>query len=239
MKTKTKFKRIEKKYILTIQQKEALIKTLSDYITPDKNWKKWNYQLESLYYDTKDLKFFQEKINWKPFRKKIRIRRYIDSSLFSDNSPVFIEIKEKIGETTVKRRIKMSYKEAKNLIENRIIPNHTEEDVPMIKEILSMNKNENLYPQTITSYDREAFFWVEKEYWLRLTFDTEVFFQSNTLNLANNKDKDWRLADKGKTILEIKVNEKYPEYITRFLEENNLQPDKMSKYAEAINLINK
>lgn len=133
----------------------------------------------------------------------------------------------------------MSYKEAKDLIEKRIIPEHKEEDSAMISEILSMNKNEKLYPQTITSYDREAFFWIEKEYWLRLTFDTEVFFQSNTLNLANNKEKDGRLADKGKTILEIKVNEKYPEYITRFLEENNLQPDKMSKYAEAINKSNK
>ena len=106
------FKRIEMKYILTLKQKGDLLKKFAKELIPDTNWNSsGNYKLESLYYDTDDLKFYWEKADGIRYRKKLRIRRYVDQNWnFDENSKVFIEIKEKVDEITEKRRVKMNGK---------------------------------------------------------------------------------------------------------------------------------
>lgn len=231
----TKFKRIEQKYILTLSQKQALIEELAAYISPDSHGNKGKYKLESLYYDTPDLKFYQEKLDGKQFRKKIRIRRYVrENEIFDENSLVFIEIKEKVEQTTLKRRVEMKYSDAKNFLENAIIPSYKTEDKEIIDEIFEIVSKNKLIPMAITSYDRQAFFGHDKKFGLRLTFDTQVFYQKKSLELNNSDEKEGKIIDEEKTILEIKVNNEYPDFMQNFLAKNNLAPEKMSKYAGAI-----
>jgi len=52
----------------------------------------------------------------------------------------------------------MKYKDALNLCNNAIVPDHDEKDSPIIYEIYEMVKQYNLKPTCITSYFRHAFF---------------------------------------------------------------------------------
>lgn len=239
MKTEIKnFKRLELKYVLTLAQKEKLLTELKNFLIPDKNWdENGNYKLESVYYDTKDLKFYNEKMEHKRYRKKIRIRRYVTEKNFDENSQVFVEIKEKAEEITLKRRIVLPYSEAKNFLEKWIIPNYKAEDKAIIEEICEIIENDKLFPQAITSYDRQAFFGKDSEIWLRMSFDTWVNFKRKKLEkmFLNNKDqKDGDIVAENLTIMEVKANNEFPEFVTKFLEENNILPVRMSKYCSAI-----
>lgn len=237
----TKFKRIEQKYILTLEQKSQLLTLLEDEISPDEHGKNGgNYRLESCYYDTADLLFYQEKMDKKEFRKKIRIRRYVDEhAIFDENSQVFIEIKERKWEITEKRRVAMSYLEAKNFLEKKIVPNHNEKDREIIAEITEIVTKFDLFPQTITEYNRQAFFGKNSKNGLRLTFDTAVNYKSSETHLGKNSLADGKIIDSGLVILEMKALGNFPEHILQFFEKNNITPARMSKYATSIEFSHK
>jgi SPX domain protein involved in polyphosphate accumulation len=115
--------------------------------------------LASLYYDTQDYRFYREKIEGLKFRRKVRIRRYVDEKELKDDSIVFLEIKQRVDRVTQKRRVPMKYVEVLNLIENEIIPDgYQEHDLAVINEVLNMVKTYNLKPSAITTYNRQAFF---------------------------------------------------------------------------------
>lgn len=235
------FKRIEQKYILTLEQKSRLLTLLEDEISPDEHGKNGgNYRLESCYYDTADLLFYQEKMDRKECRKKIRIRRYVDDNAnFNDNSQVFVEIKERKWEITEKRRVAMTYADAKNFLEKWITPNYHKKDADIIAEITEITEQFELFPQTITQYDRQAFFGKNSQNGLRLTFDTAVEFKANETNLGKNSQTDWKIIENGVTILEMKAFGNFPEHILNFFESENITPARMSKYATSIEFSHK
>ena len=209
---------------------------LASEISPDKYGSKsgW-YQLESCYYDTEDLKFYQEKIGRKEYRKKIRIRRYVENGkTFDENSKVYVEIKERKGDITEKHRVAMRYKEARNFLENAIIPAYEEKDKAIINEIHELVTRFRLKPQTITQYDRQAFFGTHSDTGLRLTFDTAISYKTSNTNLGTEHKTDGNLIDSTVTILEMKALGKFPEHILKFFEQRNIIPVRISKYASAI-----
>jgi SPX domain protein involved in polyphosphate accumulation len=112
-----------------------------------------------LYYDTEEFKCYWEKIEGLKFRKKIRIRRYVTDEPFDENSFVFVEIKQRIDRVTQKKRVGMSYKEARLLLDEEIMPEKFRpQDLPVLEELLSMVKEDDLRPAAITTYNRQAFF---------------------------------------------------------------------------------
>lgn len=228
------FKRLELKYLLTLEQKSKLLNEFKEILVPDTNWNEtWKYKLESIYYDTDDLKFYYDKIA-RLRNKKLRIRRYVEEGKkFDENSLVFVEIKEKINWTTEKRRVKMSYLEAINFIEKWKLPNFKEEDKKVVEEVFILASENKLKPKAITSYDRQAFFGIDEKSGLRLTFDTSVAYKKNNLVL-NTNTKDGNIISSNLTIMELKANEVIPEYMLKFFERNNITPTNMSKYCQAI-----
>lgn len=231
----THFKRLELKYILTLEQKEKFLKNFKDILNSDKHGdENGNYQLESMYYDTDDLHFYNEKLERNKNSKKIRIRRYIKPNrIFDENKLVFIEIKEKIENITLKRRVEMTFKEAKKFLEKRKIPKYNQEDSMVIAEILLLASENKLKPKAITKYSRQAFFGKNKEEWVRISFDTNVFYNKNNLEL-NSEKNEWKIISENLTIMELKANNEIPKYFQEFFEKNNISPTKMSKYSQAI-----
>lgn len=231
----THFKRLELKYILTLEQKQKFLKTFKNFLNPDNHGdENGNYQLESMYYDTENLDFYKEKLEKIKNSKKIRIRRYIKNKKnFNENDLVFVEIKEKIENVTMKRRAEMTFREAKNFLEKRKIPKYNPEDKMMIAEILLLASENKLKPKAVTKYSRQAFFGKNKEEWVRISFDTWVFYNKNNLEL-NSEKNEWKIISENLTIMELKANNEIPKYFEKFFEENNIFPTKMSKYCQAI-----
>jgi len=224
-----KFNRFELKYILTLEQVRDLKKDFMNFVTPDQYWDWWAYLLSSLYYDSFDYRFYWEKIEGLKFRRKLRVRRYVTDEPLTDESKVFVEIKQRIDRVTQKRRVPMKYKDAKLLIDEWIIPKWYENDIDTINEVLNMVETYDLRPSAITTYKREAFFWKDTDIWLRITFDYDVWYKQKDLDLAD-ATPEWLMLPDNFVILEIKANEKIPYWITELVAHHWISLIRISKY---------
>lgn len=229
-----KFNRFELKYILSLEQVENLKKDLLKYVVPDKHWKSGSYILSSLYYDTTDYRFYWEKIEWLKFRRKLRVRRYVTDEPFTNDSMVYVEIKQRVDRVTQKRRVPMKYSEALDLIDNEILPkNYNLKDKVVLDEIINLVKTYNLKPSAITTYNRQAYFWTDNDIWLRVTFDTYVSYKQKDLNLGNAQP-EWYMLPPNFSILEIKANEKIPYWVTELVASHAIKLIRVSKYCQAL-----
>lgn len=97
------FKRLEKKYLLTMEQYEELRKRMEPYMTYDEYCPDGAlYSIYNIYYDTDDYRLIRASLAKPYYKEKLRLRSY--SPLSSEDSPVFLELKKKVGGIVTKRR---------------------------------------------------------------------------------------------------------------------------------------
>jgi len=233
METIRKFNRFELKYLLPYDVAINLQRELRRYMTKDKHGKNGEYTLSSLYYDSEDYRCYWEKIEGLKFRRKLRIRRYVDNDDFNDDSMVFVEIKQRLDRVTQKRRVPMKYGDALRFCNEGIIPVHEKSDLAVIEEIDSMIRLFNLKPKAITTYSRRAFVGSDYDDGLRVTFDTDVSYRKNNLNLAEDFREDYMISP-DRILMEIKVNERIPYWITEIVAEHNFRLIRVSKYCQGL-----
>lgn len=229
-----KFNRFELKYLITLQKAEELKSALRAYLIPDEYGNKnGSYALTSLYYDSPDLRCYWEKENGIKFRRKLRIRRYGTGNVLTKETPVFLEIKQRVDRVTQKRRALLSYGEALRLCNDRQIPEHAPEDQAVLEEIYAFLWQYNLRPISIVRYDRQAFIGTKYDLGLRVTFDTSLSFQSRPLHL-HEQPTDLLMLPANQVVMEIKVNERMPNWLTEMIAAHNLQMVRISKYCRSI-----
>ncbi|NMC58944.1 MAG: polyphosphate polymerase domain-containing protein [Candidatus Methanofastidiosa archaeon] len=233
-----KFNRFELKYLLSIDEVEELKKDLEKYLLLDDHGKKGIYAITSLYYDTEDYRFYWEKIEGIKFRRKLRIRFYETIDKLNDDSIVFVEIKQRQNKTVQKRRIALKYSDALLLCNDREIPPHKPEDMPVIEEILSMIETYNLRPTLITSYFRQAYVGSDYDLGLRITFDTNIRYRINNLSLSSKEIGNFIISP-DKSILEIKANERIPYWVTEIIGHRNYRLIRISKYCTGLEVAQK
>lgn len=229
-----KFNRFELKYLLTLQQAERFKSALRAYLVPDEHGNgNGRYALASLYYDSPDLRCYWEKEDGVKFRRKLRIRRYETGEVLTDESPVFLEIKQRIDRVTQKRRAVLPYSQALRLCNDRQIPDHAPDDKAVIEEIYVFLWQYNLRPVSLVRYDRQAFVGTEYDIGLRVTFDTSLSFQSHPLHL-HEQPSGLPMLPPNLVVMEIKVNERIPYWLTEMIAAHNLQMVRVSKYCRSI-----
>ncbi len=229
-----KFNRFELKYVLSLKQAEAFKKALRAYLLPD-DYGNQNgcYALSSLYYDSPDFRCYHEKEDGIRFRRKLRIRRYEDSQPLDDDAPVLIEIKQRIDRITQKRRAIMPYRQALCLCNDRQIPEHDASDEALIHEVFAFVWQYNLRPVSIVRYNRQALIGTRFDIGLRVTFDTALSFQTHQLHL-HEPPCGLSMLPPNQVVMEIKVNERIPYWLTELIAAHNLQMVRISKYCRSI-----
>jgi SPX domain protein involved in polyphosphate accumulation len=228
------FNRFELKYLLTLQQAERFKNALHAYLVPDEHGShNGRYALASLYYDSPDLRCYYEKVDGIKFRRKLRIRRYETGEALTDEAPVFVEIKQRIDRVTQKRRVILPYRDALRLCNDRQIPEHEAGDGAIIDEIFVFLWQYNLRPVSIVRYDRQAFIGTKYDLGLRVTFDTALSFQAHQLHLHEGPSGLLMLPPH-QVVMEIKVNERIPYWLTELIAAHNLQMVRVSKYCRSI-----
>lgn len=229
-----KFNRFELKYLLDYEFAQEVMEKLKKYMNPDSHGDKLGtYFLSSLYYDTEDFRFFWEKIEGEKFRRKLRIRMYEDDKQITDKTKAFVEIKQRMNKVTQKRRIIVPYKDALTLCNERKAIKVDPEDQYVADEILHMLHTYQLSPQCITSYQRRAFNGTDADPGLRVTFDTNLRYRRRNLDLTDKKFGPFMLPPK-KCIMEIKVNDRIPYWLTEFAADSNFQLVRISKYCTGL-----
>jgi len=229
-----KFNRFELKYLITLQQAEQFKSALNAYLVPDEHCNNnGHYGLTSLYYDSPDLRCYWEKEYGLRFRRKLRIRRYETNEPMTEETPVFLEIKQRIDRVTQKRRAILSYGDALRLCNDRQLPEHSGEDRATLEEMYVFLWQYNLRPVSIVRYDRQAFMGTKYDVGLRVTFDTNLSFQSHRLHIHEEPSALPKLSP-NQVVMEIKVNERIPTWLTGLIADHNLKMVRVSKYCRSI-----
>ncbi len=214
--------RYEIKYLLNKKQVEFLVEKLRDYMEVDKYGMT---SIASLYYDTPNHRLIRESLDGNNFKEKIRLRSY---GLNNPGKPVYLELKRKADGIVYKRRVETSVNDVKKFINYE---NDNLSDGQIAKEIRYFrNYYESLIPSCLIIYDRVAYF--QRNGDLRLTIDFNPRYRLDNLNLSTSMDGIPLLND-GDAILEIKVQESIPLWLTSILDEGRIYKGSFSKYGEA------
>jgi len=228
------FNRFELKYLLTLQQAALFRSALSAYLVPDEHGgASGSYPLTSLYYDSPDYRCYWEKVDGLRYRRKLRIRVYGYGPELRDDTSVMVEIKQRLDRVTQKRRAVLPYSQALRLCNNRQLPEHRAEDKPMVDEAMLYLCEHNLSPASIVRYQRQALIGSDYDIGLRVTFDTNLTYQLQPLDLTAEPDGA-PLVRADYAVMEIKVNERLPYWLTELVAFHNLSLVRMSKYCASI-----
>jgi hypothetical protein len=224
------FNRFELKYLISMKQAEAVKVSIRKDMAPDTYGNRdGRYTIANLYYDSPDFCCYWEKEHGIKSRRKLRIRHYETDEVLTENTLVFLEIKQRIDRVTQKRRVALPYFNALQLCNDRYIPEHDPQAQTLIEEIFVMLWRYQLVPSVIVRYDRQAFIGSIYDAGMRVTFDTDLTYQAHPLRL-HEKRSELLVLSPGKVILEIKINNRMPRWLTELIAAHNLQLFRISKY---------
>lgn len=233
------FKRYELKYLLTQAEYRALCQAILPYMAYDTYGDpEGKYNIVSLYYEADDKIIYNETINKLRFRQKLRLRVY-DKVNLQDNS--FIEIKQKFKNVVNKRRSILPLNEAYRLLaepynEERISTANAS-NLQILREALHFKDLYALNPATVVSYDRQAFSGIaEHEQDLRVTFDYNLMCRADDLAIENGPD-GLHFVNQDLVILEVKVSNSVPFWLSRILSDFNFTRQGFSKFCTSIDLL--
>lgn len=228
-----RFNRYELKYILPVRRVEQIIADLSDLVTPDRHGGEKGYRIASVYYDSPSLDFFWAKLEGIKFRRKLRLRVYAGEDIRSVQTGM-VEIKQRVNRTVQKRRVELPLAEAEALCRGELPPGDLDEiDRQAAAEVQYLVMAMNLQPTCLISYWRQAFVGGLYDAGLRITFDTDLQCRAHALKV--NEDAENHLfAPPDWCIMEVKVNEAVPDWVTSLLARHNCQLHRVSKYCAGL-----
>lgn len=217
------FKRHEIKYLLTQQQKQAVLQAMQPYMKLDKYRRT---TIRNIYFDTYTYRLIRRSIEKPAYKEKLRIRSY---QAVSPADPVFVELKKKYKSVVYKRRLTLTEMQAKNSFKNGTpLPVHSQiaEEIEYFRSYY-----EGLHPTVFLSYEREAFYALDGSD-LRVTFDENILYRTYDFSLGS-KVYGTPLLNDGETLMEIKTAGGLPLWMTHELSRLKVFKTLFSKYGLA------
>ena len=217
--------RYELKYLLDGRQTDYLRRALEGRMQIDEYGLT---SIASLYYDTPDARLIRASIEKPVFKEKLRLRSY---GLARPDSPVYLEIKRKAEGIVYKRRVPTTIPQADRFFAGAELTTGQ----PQIRRELTYFRDhyQTLSPACLIIYDRTAYF--EPGGDLRLTLDYRPRYRTEGLTLTESMDGS-PLLPRGWTVLEIKVQEAMPLWLSEILTRGGIRKSSFSKYGEAYRL---
>jgi len=231
--------RKEYKYLVPNDLIPELRAVMKPYVEIDKFAAKdgtGEYTIRSIYYDTLNLDFYDEKKESVKSRKKLRVRVYNDPN---PDSVVFLEVKKKVNGLTIKHRAPFLHKNFYNLFST----------VDIDKYILSFSGNgkekddarrffyhiyrRSMRPMVLVVYDREPFF-CKFDSTIRVTFDKNIrsaIYTSFDTFYGNSPIKH---CAPNHFVLEVKFNSGLPAWMIDIIKDYQFKKISFSKYTICI-----
>ncbi len=214
------FERYELKYLLSKNQKQAVLQAISKTMELDKYGRT---TIRNLYYDTDTYLLIRRSIERPEYKEKLRVRSYGKAT---SGSPVFVELKKKYKSVVYKRRISMPHDDAISWLSGnkKCIPRTQISDE--INYFLEYYKT--LHPTAFLSYEREAYYSNEREDF-RVTFDENIFVRESDLSLCADLGGASILPE-NTALMEIKCSSGIPLWMTEVLTKEKIYKTSFSKY---------
>lgn len=229
------FNRHELKFLINSSTYKAIKEAFRPHIKLDPHGNRDGYYtISNIYYDTEDHLFHHEKMFGQPFRQKLRLRTYNAPTLESES---FLEIKKKHHGFVNKRRTILKLKDAYQFFHAETglntVPNVEASNTQILKEAHFLKTFYQLKPKVLLSYDRQAFQGIHQND-LRITFDKNLRKRVHDIRLEKGCMGDL-YVDPDVFVLEIKVSEKLPVWLTRILSDFRCNIQSFSKYSTSQN----
>lgn len=211
------FDRVEKKYLLTKSQYDDLMEILLPHLEKEEYFLSNIY---NIYFDNDNYDLINTSIEKPIYKEKLRVRSYYAND---ENHDVFFEIKKKFKDVVNKRRITIS----KNNLEAYLNNEYFDKSNQVFKEIDYCFKHYNLKKKMFIAYDRYSYYFKDNRY-MRVTFDFNLRYRLNDLNLNNGDGKKY--FDEEKYIMEIKILGGMPMWLSDILSKQHIYSTSFSKY---------
>lgn len=247
------FERVEDKYLVPVAYRDELLELLYRksrpcYLTDDTQF----LGIESVYYESPEFQSFRDHFLSKPYRFKLRTRRYEPNGIrVSDET--HIELKSKDGETSRKFRFRLGEGDLQRLHEqlpirlstalvgmNPSIP--AEELSRRTKHISRLVEEHQLSPLCRVHYERRAF----ERKGIRVTVDMNIesrllrpatsdqVFGDNAAVLQNARNMANKFLAAEHVLLEIKHRGMIPKWLEQFTLARTAGKTGFSKYCFSI-----
>ena len=212
------FQRVEKKYILSNDQYEAMRRGMCGHVKPDDYS---HYSIGNIYCDTEDYALIRISLEKPVYKEKLRLRSY---GVPENGEPVFMELKKKYDGIVYKRRVTVNAAEAASCVRREKLCRSDQ----ISREINWFLQSYLPQPAAYIGYDREAWAGTEDKE-LRITFDTNL--------RGRNWDLDLRAGDSGvlffppdRVLMELKLAGGAPIWLAKLMSENGIFSSSFSKY---------
>lgn len=217
------FKRYEMKYMMTRQQRRAVLEAMLPYMKLDSFG---HTTIRNIYFDTDNYRLVRRSIEKPVYKEKLRIRSYKQAAA---QDKVFIELKKKYDDVVYKRRESLSQIETLEwLVRETPFPKATQ----IGKEIdYFFQFYQTLKPKVFLSYEREAFYALDGSDF-RVTFDENILAREEELSLSKDVWGE-KLIDDDCVLMEIKTSGGIPLWMAQVLTQEKIYKTSFSKYGTA------
>ncbi len=206
--------------MLTLQQKEKILKAMSPHMTPDKYGRS---TIRNVYYDTDTYLLIRRSIEKPEYKEKLRVRSYARAEA---DSTVFVELKKKYKHVVYKRRISLPEASAADWLAQK---NHCGTHTQISSEIdYFISHYGTLHPTVFLSYEREAFYANDGSDF-RVTFDDNILCRLDDLSLCSEV-YGTPILPQGMVLMEVKCCGGIPLWMTQVLSEERIYKTSFSKY---------
>ncbi len=213
------FRRVEKKYLISEEEYQKILKLTNKYLKKDKYYCS---TICNVYFDNNNDDLIINSIEKPSYKEKVRLRSYGVPTL---DSKVFFEIKKKYNGTVYKRRETLKLKDAYSYLKTGKY-----KDTQIMKEIDYCFKNYQLKPAIYLAYDRFAYRAIDDENF-RVTFDYNIRSRKSKIELDKG-DSGRRLLGKNQYVMEVKCLEAMPLWFCKILSNLKIYPTSFSKYGK-------
>ncbi len=238
--------RYELKYVITPEQRHALVSATQDALRPDPHGTNAIYRVSSVYFDTGDFAAYWEKIDGESIRRKYRLRFYGAAGSCQDEpgagvGAAFMEIKHRIHNTVYKQRVRLSTQGALAILSDARQLGRLREcvdwsgsvDEAAVAEIEHSAARRQLEAKTLITYVREAWQGAIDQR-LRLTFDTQGQALPPGAFALVEGCQGHRFMPADQVVMEVKFDHAIPRWIRDVLILQQLTPRRFSKYAAGV-----
>lgn len=213
------FERVEKKLILTAAQADDLMQDLTAKMVLDQYGQ---HTIRNLYYDTADDALIRASIQKPVYKAKFRLRAY---GTPQTDTLIFAELKKKYRGIVYKRRIAAAPEQLRKFMDGETLP---DADGQIQRELHRFLQEHPIAPRVFLAYERVALYGREDPA-LRMTFDTNLRFRTDRLSDFTDATGGL-ICPENPVIMEIKLMQAAPLWLSRMLSRHHLYISSFSKY---------
>ena len=232
------FDRIEKKCLITKEQKQHMLEVVKANMHKDSYFESEVY---NIYFDTDNYDLIIQSVEQPMFKEKLRARSY------GGFDKVFFEIKTKLcgkeNNVGYKRRVRITKNDYNKLVKNHekllsFMPQNADgpNDYRVAREVDYLIDLFDLKSKILVFYIRQSW---QGEGGLRITFDEDLKYRTKDIGFSKRKiDKNY-FDDEKNIIMEIKAHGVLPLWLVKKLSAERIFPQQFSKVGKIYQKIGK